>query len=200
MGFYKEALKKDPNHYETLWRLARAFTALATASRDRAVNRDLGWQGYHYGLRAIAQKPGRVEGHFWAALCIGAYGKGLGALSAIRQGIVAKLKKHLNAAMRINRSYQHGGADRVYAIYYHRLPWPMRDNKKSLDHFRKSLTYDRDHTLTHFHMAKVLAAEGHQREAKNHLKVCIQSRDERKSHWVRRSHSRCKSLLKQLGD
>jgi tetratricopeptide (TPR) repeat protein len=197
IGCYREALKVDPKHFEALWRLARAFMWLGEQSSSSADHRRLGWKGYGYALRAIQVDQRRVEGHFWAALCIGEYAKGLGVISAIRQGIERRFRGYLDASMRIDRSYDEGGPDRIYALYWHSLPWPLRDNKKSLYHFRRSLGYSRTNPFTHLYYGKVLAAESQEAKARRHFQRCIGNSTSQGDRVLAR---RCRHLLRELDE
>lgn len=197
IGYYREALKVDPKHFKALWRLARAFMWLGEQSSSSADHRRLGWTGYGYARRAIQVDRRRVEGHFWAALCIGEYAKGLGIISAIRQGIERRFRGYLDASMRIDRSYDEGGPDRIYALYWHSLPWPLRDNKKSLYHFRRSLGYSRTNPFTHLYYGKVLAAESQEAKARRHFKRCIGSSNSQGDRVLAR---RCRRLIQELDE
>jgi hypothetical protein len=197
IGYYREALKVDQKHFGALWRLARAFMWLGEQSKSNADHRRLGWKGYGYARRAIQAAPRRVEGHFWAALCIGGYGKGLGIISAIRQGIERRFRGYLDASMRIDRSYDEGGPDRIYALYWHSLPWPLRNNKKSLYHFRRSLGYSRTNPFTHLYYGKVLAAESQEAKARRHFQRCIGSSTSQGDRVLAR---RCRRLMRELDE
>jgi tetratricopeptide (TPR) repeat protein len=195
VGYYREALKLDPRSFEALWRLGRAFLRLGELSNHKAGHRKMGKQGFIYASRAIGIDPRRVEGHFWAALCIGEHGKGLGVLSALREGIVTRFRKHLDAASRIDRSYDNGGPDRVYGLYHHSLPWPMKSNKKALRHLRRSLGYAPKYADTHFYLAGVLADDDKDALARRHLRICIQLANRRGKHKRARE---CKRRLREL--
>jgi tetratricopeptide (TPR) repeat protein len=173
IGFLREAIKLDSNNFEALWRLGRAFFWLADNTTDEARDRSLGDKGYRYALDAAKLQPKRVEGHFWAAVTLGEYSKGVGIITALRQGLEKKFLDSLKRAARINRRYAGGGADRAFAMYHHNLPWPKKDNKEALKHLERSLKINRRSTRTHYYFAKVLADEDRKEEARKHLKRCL---------------------------
>jgi tetratricopeptide (TPR) repeat protein len=197
VGFYREVLKLDPDNFDALWRLARAYMLLGEQAKSADGHRRLGWKGYSFARRAIQRHPRRVEGHFWAALCTGEYAKGLGVLSALKQGIVKRFRGYLDAAIRIDRSYDEGGPDRVYALYWHSLPWPLKNNKKALQHFHSSLRYCRTNAHTHMYLADVLADEDRETEAERHYRRCISASTRQGDRVLAR---RCRRLLRELKD
>jgi tetratricopeptide (TPR) repeat protein len=173
VGFLRQAQKLAPNDFEVLWRLARAYFWLADNTTDEARDKSLGDKGYRYAMHAARLKPKRVEGHFWGAICIGEYSKGIGIITALRKGIEGKFVNSLKRAIKIDRRYGGGGGDRAYAMYYHELPWPKKDNDKALQHLRRSLKIMPHSARTHYYFALVLEDEGKKAEAKKHLKRCL---------------------------
>jgi tetratricopeptide (TPR) repeat protein len=173
IGFYREALKAHPASFDVLWRLGRAFQDLGERSRDKSFKRQAGQQGLDFALKAIQQEPRRVEGHFWAALCVGVYGDSLGMFSALRQRIQDRFLRHLETALRIDPSYDHGAPDRVYGIYHRSLPWPLRSYPKAIDRFRRSLRYDPNFPLTHMYLGQTLLDTGEPDQGREHLRACV---------------------------
>lgn len=173
IGFYKKALELNNKSFEANWKTARGFFWLCDNTEDGATDKKLGWQGLHFARAALRLNPKRVEGHYFAALCIGEYSKGLGIITALRKGIEKKFRGYLDRAMRIDRSYADGGADRAYGNFWHVLPWPKKDNAKSLKHFKKSLSYSPNLPRTHFYLTRVYLDEDDKAKAKRHLGKCL---------------------------
>jgi tetratricopeptide (TPR) repeat protein len=196
---YQQAVKLAPACFEAHWRLARGYSWIAEQEQDTGGNPGLGKKGYEVALRAIQLDPRRVEGHYWSALCIGEYGKGLGVLRAIRQGIHGKFKRHLDAAQRIDRSYDHGGVDRVYAAYYRMVPWPLRDKRESIQRYERSLRYSPRHPRTLLYLADGLTADGRKAEAIARLKLCAAIGEQEGSPRLNRHYLwRCRKRLAEL--
>jgi tetratricopeptide (TPR) repeat protein len=200
IGYYREALKLDAESFEAHWRLARAFVWQAEYSRTKEEKRTYGQLGYAHATQALKKKPERVEGHFWGALSIGQYGTGIGVFAALRGGVRGTFLKHLNASLRIDRGYDRGGPDRIFAMYYHSLPWPMKSNKKALEHFQQSLRYAPTCAYTHYYLATILVDEKRQDEAKSSLHRCLElsARPENRE-GTGRCRRLCSGLLAQLG-
>ena len=197
MYYYKEAVKLNPKSYEAQWRVARTFFWLTDNTDNKGKDKDLGWQGYAAALQAIRLNSKGVEGHYFAALCIGEYSKGLGIVTALRKGIESKFKNHLNMSMKIKRCYDYGGADRAYGNLFHLLPWPKRDRKKAMKHYRWSLKCRKAVPRTHYYMARVLAADDKNDEAKKEIENCLKARRGTATDNYR-SHKLCKKLLKKI--
>lgn len=195
IGYYRQALKRTPDSHAAHWRLARAFARMGTRSGDKGVCRNLGQQGYRHARQAIRLRPRRVEGHYWAALCAGAWGKGLGALSALRNGIAGKLERHLDDALRIDPRYEHGGPHRVYGMYYLRLPWPLRDRGKAITHLLRAARMGSRQPVSLLALARALVDEGRRGEAIPFLRRCAGDRAS-----PRGARGRCAELLAELAD
>ena len=173
IGLLKQALDLNNKSFEANWRMARAYFWLCDNTEDGATDKKLGWKGLYFARAAIQLDAKRVEGHYFAALCIGEYSKGLGIITALRKGIEKKFRGYLDRAMKIKRNYEGGGADRAYGNFWHVLPWPKKDNDKSLKHFKRSLTYNKDLPRTHFYIARVYLDEDDKAAAKRHIAKCL---------------------------
>ena len=200
IGLLKQAVDLDNKSFETNWRMARGYFWLCDNTEDGATDKKLGWKGLHYARAAIQLNPKRVEGHYFAALTVGEYSKGLGIITALRKGIEKKFRGHLDKAMSIDRAYEGGGADRAYGNFWHVLPWPKKDNEKSLKHFKKSFTYNKTLPRTHFYIARVYQDEGDKAAAKRHIGKCLSAnpnKGDKMDNYRFRWH--CKKFKKEHG-
>ncbi len=200
IAVYKEAVKLDNKSYEANWKLARAYFWLCDNTEHEDTDKRYGWMGYNYARAAIRLNPKGVDGHYWAAINMGEHSKGLGIITALRKGIEKKFLNPLKKAMRINRGYERGGADRAYGNYWHLLPWPKKDNDKAIKHFKKSLSYDRAMPRTHFYMARVYLDEGDKAAAKRHIGKCLSAnpkKGDKMDNYRFRWH--CKKFKKKHG-
>ncbi len=196
IGFYRRALAMNQGSFEALWRTARAFARLADRTRiSTGKGSKAAQQGYDYAFRAIRASPKRVEGHYWATICIGEYGQDMSVWDAIRKGIRDKFLRFLRAALRIDPSYDDGGPYRILGIYHHRLPWPMKSRSKALRFLRRSLTYSPRYGITHAMLAQVLQEEGRSAAARHHVKACLSARPGgQHPQMVRRYQRRCAAM------
>lgn len=194
IGFFREALKLEPNHYGALWRAARGFARLADDARVTGRNGGSpAKQGLSYGRRAVAAHPKGVEGHYWAAVCVGQWGNSLGIPSAISQGIAKQLERHLRAARRLDPSYDAGGPDRMLAMYHHTIPWPFRDRDKALFHINRATPHGPKDPRNLFCRAQIVHGRGSHREALGLLRRCLATAQ--KAVPAQRFRRRCRRLL-----
>ena len=170
---YQAALKLNPKSFEARWRLARSYFWITDNTENKTRDKDMGWLGYTHGLQAMRLNPKRVEGHYWAALCMGEYSKGLGILTALKKGIEGKFKNHLSKAMAIKRCYDNGGGDRAFGNLFYLLPWPKKDRKKALKHYNWSLRCRKDVPRTYFYIGRAQADDGNKAEAIAALEKCL---------------------------
>src|SRR6185503_4009119 len=112
-------LARNPQSYETAWKLSRADYWLGghVPELDR---RGLLERGIEAGRTAVALAPNRPEGHFWLAANMGALAESFG----MRQGIKYRkpIREELEAVLRIDPSFEHGSADRALGRWYFKVP------------------------------------------------------------------------------
>ncbi len=194
---YQAAFKLNPKSFEARWRLARSYFWITDNTKNKTRDKDMGWLGYTHALQALRLKPKRVEGHYWAALCMGEYSKGLGILTALKKGIEGKFKRHLSKAMSIKRCYDHGGGDRAFGNLFFLLPWPKKDRKKALKHYSWSLRCRKDVPRTYYYIGRAQSDDGNKAEAITALEKCLTVRRGKATDNYRAKRW-CKKLLATL--
>src|SRR5262249_4189873 len=94
LAVLEAALAGSPDDYELLWRAARARYEVTDTSPPE--EREKGFErAVHYGERAVARAPGRVEAHFWLGAAWGKYAESRGGLKAWR--LTKKLRAEMEA-------------------------------------------------------------------------------------------------------
>lgn len=161
----KKAVEATPEDYEVLWRAARILNWRADGTTDAKVKKSLGKQVWELGDRARKVAPERVEGHYFAALGIGAYSEAVGILAALGEGLEGKYNERLDAALRIDAMYGRGGPLLAKGRYFYKLPWPKRDLKKSTSHYQKALARHPEQLRAWLYLAETLRAEGEEKKA-----------------------------------
>ena len=96
-----------------------------------------------------------MEGHYYACICLGEYGKGIGIASAIFKGLGGKYEKLGNRAIAIDASYERGGPLRAMGRYYQKLPSLVRKLDKAEQFFRKSERAAPCMTRTRFYLVEL---------------------------------------------
>lgn len=136
----QQALSRAPQEYEVLWRAARvAFWASDDTSRGNDERSRIGKDGWDLAERAIAANPNRVEGPYWAAVCMGNYALGLGVVKALAMGMEGKFRERLSRAEQLDARYEHGGIATAWGRFFAKLPWPKRDRGEAERRLRRAL-------------------------------------------------------------
>ncbi len=96
---------------------------------------------------------------------MGAYSEAVGILTAIGEGLESKYNERLDAALKMDPSYERGGPLLAKGRYYYELPWPKRDLKKSASFYQKVLTKHPEQLRAWLYLAETLLADGEERQA-----------------------------------
>ena len=160
-----KALEATPEDFELLWRSARVRQWQADGASDSKAKKTLGKQTWELGDRARKAAPDRIEGHYFAALGIGAYSQAVGILSALGEGLESKYNERLDKAISLDRMYERGGPLVAKARYYYELPWPKRDLKKSTTLFNEVVAKHPEALRAWMYLAETQLADGKEKDA-----------------------------------
>ena len=139
-GLVQSLLARAPADYGVLWRAARFYFWLSDDPGLPAEERSRqGKTGWDLAEHAVAANPNRVEGHYWAAVCMGNYALGLGVVKALSQGMEGKFRERLGRAEALDARYEHGGVEIAWGRFFDKLPWPKRDRDAAALHLRRAL-------------------------------------------------------------
>jgi len=166
-AIWQSRLQKNPNDFESAWKLARAtyWIGIQGQAPDR---RSALEQGVAAGRAATRIQPNRPEGHMWLAADMGALAESFG----LRQGLKyrGEIKNELLTVLRLDPAYAQGSADRALGRWYYKVPALFGgSNQKSEEHLRRSLTYNPNSTASLYFLAETLIALKHKSEAKEML-------------------------------
>lgn len=165
----EDALKAHPTDYGTLWRAARTFFWLSEAdpaNEDRAA---AGRRAWELGDRAIKIDPKRVEGHYYAAVGIGAYSLAVGIVTALTQGLEGKFNERLDKAIELNASFNNAGPLIAKGRYHFTLPWPKRDLGRSAQLLQKAIEAVPGALRAHLYLAETQLKAGEPKKARDTL-------------------------------
>jgi hypothetical protein len=163
-------LARVPKDFDVLWRAARYYfwisddPGLAKEERSR-----LGKDGWDLAERAIAVNPNRVEGYYWAAVCMGNYALGLGVVKALSQGMEGKFRDRLGRAEKLDVSYQYGAIEVAWGRFFEKLPWPKRDREAAEQHLRHAIGLNGSNLRARVFLASVFLEQDRAAEAKKLL-------------------------------
>ena len=136
----KDALARAPQDYGVLWRAARSSFWLADdPGRSGDERSRFGKEGWDLAERAVTSDPNRVEGQYWAAVCMGDYALGLGVVKALAKGMEGKFRARLGRAEQLDRRYERGAIDTAWGRFFDKLPWPKRDRDEAERHYKRAL-------------------------------------------------------------
>src|SRR5579872_4707756 len=168
---WADRLKRNPNDFESAWKLARARYWLGghVAEKDRKAMLEAGIEAGRAAARIAPNKP---EGHFWIAANMGALAESFG----LRQGLKYRgpIKDELETVLRLDPGFLQGSADRALGRWYNEVPRLFGgSNKESEAHLRKSLTYNPQSTITLYFLAETVLDEGKKDEARKTLQQVL---------------------------
>ncbi len=162
-----------PDSYALQWRLARICWWIAEGTDDRDTKQALGKEGWDAGERAVALDPAGIEGHYWTALAMGEYAKGISIIKAISQGLDKKFNGHLDKVLSADEGYDDGGALRARGIYWQSLPRIMRSYPKALEYLERSDELVPSHPRTLYYLAQTHHLDGDDERARQYLDACL---------------------------
>lgn len=168
---WRDRLGRDPMSFESAWKLARASYWLGghVAGDARQKQYELGIEA---GKRAISIDPRRPEGHFWMAASMGALAESYGLRAGLKYR--GAIKDALEDVLKIDPAFQQGSADRALGRWYQQVPGLFGGSKtKSVEHLRRSLTYNPNSTASHFFLAETLLDMHQRAEARTELQQVL---------------------------
>ncbi|HEY6509919.1 MAG TPA: hypothetical protein VIY56_17975 [Vicinamibacterales bacterium] len=151
---WERRLAARADDYESAWKLARACYWLGghAAPSDRRAQLE---RGIVAARRAVAVDPRGAAGHFWLAATMGAMAESAGLRAGLRYR--GEIKRELETVLALAPAFQKGSADRAIGRWYFKVPRLFGgSNQKSLEHLRRSLTYDPDSAASLSFMADTL--------------------------------------------
>lgn len=172
-AIWQSRLQKNPNDFDSAWKLARASYWIGTQAAELE-RRGALEQGISAGRAATRIEPNRPEGHMWLAANMGALAESFG----LRQGLKyrGEIKDELLTVLRLDPGYEQGSADRALGRWYYKVPGLFGgSDKKSEEYLRKSLTYNPNSTSSLYFLAETLIALKRKPEAKQLLERVLAS-------------------------
>ena len=158
------AVASNPADFESAWKLARADYWLG-GHAPAPERRTFYERGIEAAQKALALEPNKPEGHFWTAANMGALAESYG----IRAGLKYRkpIKSELETVLRLDPAFQDGSADRALGRWYHKVPGLFGGSHEQAErHFKASLAYKADSTITHYFLAELYKDDGRLAEAR----------------------------------
>ncbi len=168
----EEAMKAGASAFDGNWRIARGAFWVAEWG-NKKTKEQFGEKGWKAGLIAQKEKPGRVEGWYFGGVALAQYAKAVGVAAALFRGLGNDYTSMLEKAIKLNKRYGMGGPLRGYGRYFHQVPWPKKDVKKSIELLEESRKIAPKKLRTHFYLAESYKDDGQEDKAKQMLETCV---------------------------
>jgi len=169
----EEGLKARPDDFELLWRKAQLRWNQADRVKGKERER-LGKEVWQLGERAAKLKPSRVEGHYWAAVGVGAYSQGVGLLAALTQGLEGRFNGFLDKAIQLDPNYLGAAPLTAKGRAHFELPWPKRNLDASAELLRQATAKDPGNLRAWLYLAETELERGRPQEADAALARALQ--------------------------
>ena len=168
-----ERLASNPKDFESAWKLARACYWLGGHAPEPERRKYLE-RGVEAARIAAKLEPGRPEGYFWDAANMGTLAESFG----LRQGLRYRgaIKQALETVLKLDPAFMNGSADRALGRWYFKVPGLFGGSKeRSVEHLRRSLTYNQNSTVSRYFLAETLLDMGRRAEARAELQKVLEA-------------------------
>lgn len=199
---YTKVLEANPENYEAHWKIARAYFLLGDMldeiQENSSKHKELGKEGMRYGERASALNPLGIEGHYYYGLCLAKYTLGISFLTALTEGLASKYETHMEQALAINKNYDSAGPLMALGRYWHKIPWPKRDMKKSIAYLEEAIANAPMNIRGRFYLAEAYLKVKQKDLAKEQLTIATQLPvDLKEEISAQRWNEKAQTLLKE---
>lgn len=165
----KKELQAAPEDYELLWRNARLLVWQADGAGDNRLKKVLGRQAWDACEKGVKLAPERVECQYYSAAGIGVYSQAVGILKALKEGLEGKFNERLDAAIKIDSSFERAAPLLAKGRYHYELPWPKRDLAESAKLFEKVIAKFPENLRAHCYLAETLLADDKAEKAREEI-------------------------------
>ena len=194
---WESRVKTNPKDFESAWKLARTCYWLGghVAEDTRRAQYE---RGIEAGRQASVLQSARPEGYFWMAANMGAMAESFGLRAGIKYR--TPVRKALETVLMLDPGFQQGSADRALGRWYLKVPRLFGGSKdESVEHLKRSLTYDRASTASHYFLAETYLEMDRRDEARQEAQKVLDLPVN--PNWVpedREFKQKAKTLLERL--
>jgi len=192
ISLYIKAVEANPDSYEANWKCARAHREYADHALEgehegwEDICEEYGKKGMEYAEKAQELEPEKVEGHYYYGLSAGTYSDGVSILKALREGLKGSTQDAFYDAYEIDKMYDIGGPMLAIARFWHQLPFPFRNQRRSQRYFEEHYEYFPDDPEALVYYAELLIDRRKKSEAKPLLEKAIAGDEPFYSKWAER--------------
>jgi len=194
---WESRVKTNPKDFESAWKLARTCYWLGGHVAEDA-RRAQYERGIDAGRQASVLQSARPEGYFWMAANMGAMAESFGLRAGIKYR--TPVRKALETVLMLDPGFQQGSADRALGRWYLKVPRLFGGSKdESVEHLKRSLTYDQASTASHYFLAETYLEMDRRDEARQEAQKVLDLPVN--PNWVpedREFKQKAKTLLERL--
>jgi tetratricopeptide (TPR) repeat protein len=207
IGFFERALEANENELETGIFLMRSYIWKARfVQEEKSDKRETFQLAKEVGDKLIPKYPKSKALRFEYLSGLGQWGEVLGVFTAVKEGVVDKVRKQMEALIALDPEYRKGTSTRALAVLNLRVPkipfilsWP--DKKKAVITTKAVVDKYPDDIGNNFYHAEALVKNNRDQEAIPYLKKALSIKPEAKYLLEDRYfHMEIKQMLKKISD
>ena len=170
---YIESQPRVPMNFEIAWKMSRLvnFSVLYGLGSYAAKSDRENLLQYAFNAAGLAKQlePNKVEGHYWYAVNLGAFGLEKGVTNVLKNA--GQGRAALMQAIKINPKYHYAGAYRILGRYYKDLPSVISfgDKKVAEDYLKKANEIAPEYRLNKVYLGTLYLEMGQKKRAKEIL-------------------------------
>lgn len=160
---YRQVLKEDPQQVEASIKLARLLIFIGS-------QKDLQNEGRYYreaievSRQALRYHPNDPGPHYWLGVACGLMADVSGGFTAL--GLVDDTKQQMETVIKLDPTYDYGGAYRVLGRLHTKLPFIVGGDKEKAERYlRLALKLGPTYMLNHLYLADLLMVTDRYAEA-----------------------------------
>ncbi|MCB9742558.1 MAG: hypothetical protein H6740_08165 [Alphaproteobacteria bacterium] len=174
IGELEAQVTANPNNYQLRVELARWYYWWASHSGGGDLEAQRGKKGWDHAKEAQRINPSGVEGFYWAAANVGAYSRGMGIMTAVKEGLSDEFKANGMKAIEIDKNYDNAGPLRAMGRYYFKLPWPLYDGDEARKYLEQAVNKAPNSAINRFYLAELEVEDGNKDAARAQCEAVAQ--------------------------
>lgn len=161
---YEILLKKEPNNYELLYKIAKAYIAIVDIKTGALIEEKdeykpilakSGKLANDYAHKAYEINPDDKEVVASCLVAYGYYSSSFGIVKAIFKGAAGHYKDLCNQLIKLDDKHLGALGYRALGKFYHMAPWPVGSSGKALKYFKKAVATDNSVLGSHYYMGLI---------------------------------------------
>ncbi|MFC2155961.1 tetratricopeptide repeat protein [Acidobacteriota bacterium] len=156
---YKKLLKKDPNNYKLIYKIAKANIVIVDIKTSAMIDekneykpvlKKYGEIANDYAHKTYKINPKDKEVVAACLMAYGYYSSSFGIFKTIFKGAAGHYKDLANELIKLDDKHSGNLGYRSLGRLYHMAPWPVGSSKKALKYFHKSAAINKAVLESHY--------------------------------------------------